>query len=123
MQRILVIDDEPAIRALLQTLLERGGYDVVTAPDGKKALRSFREAPADLIITDIFMPDMEGLETIRELRNDYPDLQIIAISGGGRTGPESYLKMAEIFGAVRSFTKPVNTDVLLDAVRELIGSV
>jgi DNA-binding response OmpR family regulator len=120
--RILVIDDEPPVRALLQTVLERAGYDVVTAPDGNKGLRYFHDFPTDLIITDIVMPEKEGLETIRELRMDYPEVKIIAISGGGRIAPEPYLSMAERFGAVRSFAKPVKADVLLGAVEELIGS-
>jgi DNA-binding response OmpR family regulator len=118
----LVIDDEPAIRALLQTVLERAGYDVETAPDGRKGIRCHRNAPADLIITDIVMPEKEGIELIRELREAHPEVKIFAISGGGRVAAGTYLTLAGQLGATRVFAKPVKTDVLLSAVREVVGT-
>ena len=121
MPRILVIDDEPPVCDLLQTILGRAGYDVNTAPDGVLGMRSHREAPADLIITDIVMPEKEGIELIRELRQAQPDVKIFAISGGGRVGPHTYLTLAEKLGALRTFAKPVKADVLLSAVREALG--
>lgn len=121
MPRILVIDDEAPVRTLFQMTLERAGYEVAVASDGKEGMESHRECPADVIITDIVMPEKEGLETIVELRRDFPEVKIIAISGGGRIGPDSYLDMAKSLGAHCAFAKPVNRDELLAALRELIG--
>ncbi len=97
------------------------GHEVVNASNGKEGIKLFRENGADLIITDIVMPEKEGLETIMELRKGYPDVKIIAISGGGRVDPESYLTMAEKMGASRTLTKPFEREELLEAVRELLG--
>ncbi len=120
MGKILVIDDDEQLRIMLKQLFERNGYEVITASDGEKGIRLFNETGADLIITDLIMPEKEGLETITELRRTHPDLKIIAISGGGRVKPDDYLKLAESLGATRSFVKPVDRDVLLTAVNELI---
>ena len=92
MALILIIDDDDQIRRVLRKTLERDGYDVADAPNGKEGIRLYRENPADLVITDIIMPEKEGIETIRELRRDFPEVKIIAISGGGRIGPDSYFK-------------------------------
>jgi YesN/AraC family two-component response regulator len=118
---ILIIDDDDQIRRVLRKTLERDGYDVADAPNGKEGIRLYRENPADLVITDIIMPEKEGIETIKELKRDFPEVKIIAISGGGRIGPESYLKMAKGLGAQRTLTKPLGRDELLKTVRELIN--
>lgn len=120
MARILVVDDEEPLRVLLRTMLERDGYEVEDAPNGIVAMRLLRDHPADLVIMDILMPEKEGIETIQEVRAAYPDTKIIAISGGGQIGPESYLEMARSFGAHRTLNKPVDRDVLLETVRELL---
>lgn len=120
MARVLIIDDEAQVRSMLRQMLEREGLEVVEASDGKIGVRMFRQSPTDLVITDIIMPDKEGLETIRELSKDYPELKIIAMSGGGLIGPQHYLKIAKGFGAVRTFTKPVDRDELVTAIRELL---
>ena len=93
MSKILVIDDDKNIRSLLRDFLERDGYEVMEAENGKVGLKLFRENGADLVITDLIMPEKEGIETIRELRRDFSDVKIIAISGGGAIGPETYLQM------------------------------
>jgi CheY-like chemotaxis protein len=120
MARILVVDDEAPVRKVLRTMLERAGYDVEDAPNGSIALEVLRDYPADVVITDIVMPEKEGIEIIQEMRADYPDIKIIAISGGGQIGPESYLEMARLLGAHQTLSKPVDGDVLLGAVRELL---
>jgi DNA-binding response OmpR family regulator len=107
MARILIIDDDVQILNMLRQTLEREGHAVVDAPDGNEGLRLFRENPTDLIITDLIMPEKEGIETIMELRRDFPDVKIIAISGGGRLDPGQYLSIAKSFGAQYTFTKPV----------------
>jgi YesN/AraC family two-component response regulator len=85
MANILIIDDDQQILNMLSQILKRAGYGVVEALDGKQGLKLYRENPTDLIITDIIMPEKEGLETIMELQRDFPDVKIIAISGGGIT--------------------------------------
>jgi YesN/AraC family two-component response regulator len=101
-------------------ILRREGYEVVEALNGKAGLKLYRENPTDLIITDLIMPEKEGLETIMELRRDFPDVKIIAISGGGKIDGEEYLFMAQKFGVQRTFAKPVARADLLKAVRELL---
>ena len=118
---ILVIDDDDQFRGMLRQTLEHAGYEVTDAPNGKEGIRVFRENPADLVITDIIMPEKEGIETIKELRRDFPDVKIIAISGGGRIGPVSYLKMAKGLGAQCTLTKPIEREELLKTVMELIN--
>jgi DNA-binding response OmpR family regulator len=120
MSLILVIDDDEIIRSLLRDLLERDGYDVMEAENGKTGLKLVRENGADLVITDLIMPEREGIETIRELRRDFSDVKIIAISGGGTIGPETYLQMAKSMGAHRVFGKPFNLEEMSEAIRELL---
>jgi len=95
MSRILIIDDDAQILKMLRQILEREKYHVTEASNGKEGLRLYRENPADLVITDIIMPEKEGIEIIIELKRDYPDVKIIAISGGGRINPEDYLDIAK----------------------------
>ena len=120
MARILIMDDDEQVLAMLEQTLERKGYEVETAINGKEGLKRHRENPADLIITDLVMPEKEGMETIRELLKDSPDVKIIAISGGGRVDPMGYLGTAKLLGAQCVFAKPVDRKVLLDAIRELL---
>ena len=119
MARILVIDDDEQVLDMLYESLTREGYDVLMASNGEQGMRLFREESVDRIITDLIMPEKEGIETIIELRQDFPDVKIIAISGGGRIGTKDYLHMAKIFGVQRTFTKPVAREQLLDAIKEL----
>ena len=122
MSRVLVIDDEPQIANMLKTLFESNGFEVDVATDGAAGLRLFRSNPADVVITDILMPEKEGLETIAELRRAYPDVKIIAMSGGTMAGVEGYLKMAELQGAGHVFKKPFKLADMLKAVNDLIDS-
>ncbi len=120
MARILVIDDDEQVLDMLYESLTREGYDVLRASNGEQGLRLYRQEPVDLIITDIIMPEKEGIETIIELRRDFPDVKIIAMSGGGRIGTKDYLHLAKIFGVQRTFTKPVAREQLLIAIKELL---
>jgi DNA-binding response OmpR family regulator len=121
MGRILVIEDEDQMRKLLRQVLEDAGYEVEEASDGLEGIGLYRENPADLIITDMIMPKKEGMEIILDLKLEFPEVKIIAISGGGRVGPEPYLQVAEGFGAERVFIKPFDIKELLEAVKEIIG--
>jgi DNA-binding response OmpR family regulator len=118
--RILVIDDDPEIRVILRQMLERAGYSVLDAPDGNVGITLYRQKRCDLIIVDIIMPVKEGLSTIRELKSESRKLKIIAISGGGRIGPEDYLQMAKKLGADWTLTKPFGREELLTAMGELL---
>ena len=119
MARILIIDDDIQFRSMLRQVLEREGYKVVDASDGKRGMRLFRQEQPDLVITDLIMPEKEGIETIIDLRRDFPEVKIIAVSGGGRIGPENYLHMAKDLGAQYTFAKPFDRKEILRAVREL----
>ncbi|RUM36026.1 MAG: response regulator [Desulfobulbus sp.] len=119
--RILVIDDNEQMLILLRQTMEWAGFDVDVAENGRLGQQLFEEQPADLIITDLIMPEQEGLETIRKLRKSAPEVKIIAISGGGRIGPEAYLPAAMELGADRIFAKPFDIKVLLATVRELLA--
>ena len=120
MARILVIDDDTDVRRMVRNMLDRAGHEVAEAPNGDIGTKMFRKEPFDLIITDIFMPEKEGLETIRELHREFPDLRIIAISGGGSVGHYSYLPLAKSFGATRTLSKPFSHQELLEIVNELL---
>ncbi len=119
--RILVIDDDELIRDTLRDVLEEAGYRVVEARDGAMGVRKHKANPCDLVITDIIMPEKEGLETIVELKRDYPQLRIIAVSGGGRVQKFDFLSLAEQFGADRILQKPFKNTELLETVRTLLG--
>ncbi len=118
--RIVVIDDNDLMREMLQDMLGAAGYEVVAAPTGKEGVRLYREMSADLIITDIMMPGEDGLEVIRQLQGEFPDIKIIAISGGDMKGRLDYLSFAEEFGALRAFSKPFDPKELLATVKELV---
>ena len=117
MAHILVADDQEKIRNMLKSLFEQFGHTVTVATNGKEAIQFYGENPADIIVTDILMPDMEGIETIRALRRIKSDVKIIAMSGGGTVGPDEYLHMAELFGAKRTIQKPFDVREVLDAVQ------
>jgi YesN/AraC family two-component response regulator len=121
MRKVLIIDDEPYILLMLKKMLEKAGYEVDLASSGIQGMKLFEKESADLVITDIIMPDKEGLEIILEMKKQRPDLKIIAISGGGRISPESYLECAVYFGASRVFQKPFKQKELISAVNELIA--
>jgi DNA-binding response OmpR family regulator len=116
--KILVIDDDDLVRGLVRLWLERAGYEVYDAENGKKGYGVQQKTPVDLLICDLIMPVQEGIETIRQFRENYPEIGIIAISGGGKIGGDAYLVMAEQLGAWRIFTKPLNRALLLETIKE-----
>ena len=122
MARILIIDDEDLVRFTLRQILERTGHEVLEAENGRQGIALHRASPADVIITDIIMPEQEGVETIIELRRDYPAVEIIAVSGGGRIGSREYLELARKFGARHVFAKPFDQRELLRAVDETLAA-
>jgi two-component system response regulator (stage 0 sporulation protein F) len=115
MATILIIDDEEPIRALLRITLEAAGYEVTEAANGRQGLERYRYRPTDLIITDIAMPDLNGLDVILALTRQFLHAKVIAISGEG--GETNVLDVAKLFGARWTFQKPFSIPQLLDAVR------
>ena len=120
MARILVIDDDAAIRLSLKLSLEDADHQVEEAANGLEGIGRFRANPADLVITDIFMPEKEGVELIDEIKRERPETKIIAISGGGRMNPDDYLTIARRLGAERTLLKPFDIEMLLDTVDGLL---
>jgi CheY-like chemotaxis protein len=121
MRRILVIDDDRNMLGILAEMLTTAGYEVVEASDGKEGMRLYKEAPFDLVITDLLMPEKDGLEVVMELRRDFPEVKIITHSGGGAYGNSS-LETSKALGAARTLRKPFREDQLLEAVREVLES-
>ena len=114
MARILLIDDDDSVRSMLRLTLAYFGHTVIEARKGKEGLELFQHANADLLITDIVVPEEEGLEVLMELRKRQPPVKIIAISGG------DYLHMAKLMGAAKVLAKPFSTNVLMAAIDELL---
>lgn len=120
MKRILVVDDEAQIRSMLTQMLEQEGYEVYTAENGEEGFTLVGRHSFDLVITDMIMPVKDGLKFIMELVRDYPDLKILAISGGGAIKAERYLTMAGYLGDIATLEKPFKREALLDVVKKQI---
>jgi DNA-binding response OmpR family regulator len=116
MTKILVIDDDILVRRTIARILEQGGYEVVLAEDGDKGVAKFRSERPDLVITDLIMPEKEGIETIIEMRREDPNARIIAVSGGGRVASMDFLVVASKLGAGAVLRKPFGPAELLDCV-------
>lgn len=121
MPSILVVDDEEQVRQLIRTTFEEAGYRVSEAGNGKEALEQYRRAPTDLVVTDILMPDQDGLECISILRSESPNVKIIAITGGSDLiGVLGFLDVAKMLGAHRTLQKPFEMKALLDAAESAL---
>jgi DNA-binding response OmpR family regulator len=123
MTRVLLIEDNAAMRELLRTILEQEHYEVLEAPDGEIGTQLFREQLPDVVLTEILMPKKDGIETIRDLRKEWPQVKIIAMSGGGyRVTQQSVLSAAEDFGALGTLAKPFFYQTLLRTVATVLTS-
>ena len=120
-QRILIIDDDERTRKLFRKILEAESYEVIEASDGNEGIKLYRQDPTDLVITDIIMPEKEGIETIMELKKDFPDVKVIAVSGGGHEEAESYLNIAKKVGAAEALTKPIKNDELVEIIANILN--
>ena len=121
MARILIIDDEAGIRETIGEVLTQDGHEVVEAVNGREGVDRFKETPADLVLTDIYMPRMGGTETIEEIKSISLETKIIAISGGGLLGPMTALQIAELRGADHVLIKPIQFEELARVIKELLG--
>ncbi len=118
---ILVIDDDKLMCLALAKILTSAGYNVVQACDGDEGLKLYRAQAFDLVITDLIMPDKEGIQIIRELRKENSSIRIIAMSAGGRGGATDYLKWARLMGAKQCLSKPIKREDLLGAVESVLA--
>lgn len=122
MPQILIIDDDEQVRSMLAETLRLEGYEVVEAANGKEGVERYQSEPTPLVITDIIMPEQDGVEAIHALRREYPQVKIIAISGGSANIRGDYLLgTANALGAAKTFGKPVDMNELLDAVKAILG--
>lgn len=121
MATILIVDDDVQFRAGVRRILAAEGHDIEEAGDGRLALERCRELPPDLVLLDIYMPDIDGVEAMYQLSQSHPDLRVIAVSGGGQLGKESALDVMRALGAVRVLTKPFEREELLGLVDEVLA--
>lgn len=121
MAGVLIVEDEKELREMLKTSLLRRKISVFEAANGKDAITHFKPSMTDLVITDIIMPEEDGLKVIMKLRELKPTIKIIAISGGGKAGPGSYLKLAKALGADAVYSKPFSISDLIAKIEELVN--
>lgn len=121
MASVLIIDDDASIRRVLRTVLERGGHRVDEAVNGAEGMQRYRTAPADLVITDVFMPDQDGIETIQQLREEFPAARILAISGGSLGGTSGTLTDALLLGADATLAKPFTIEQFTRTIAGMLG--
>jgi CheY-like chemotaxis protein len=121
MPGILIVEDEKDLREMLKVSLTRRKFTVLEAENGKDAITRFKPAVTDLVITDLIMPDEDGLKVIMKLRELKPTIKIIAISGGGKAGPASYLNLAKALGADAIYSKPFSVNDMINKIEELLG--
>lgn len=122
MAKILVVDDNEAMLKVMVSILERAEHEVTGVLEGKAALKLLKARGTDLLITDLIMPEIEGVELIREVRRNDPKLPILSVSGGGRVHSDLYLKLARQFGANAVLPKPFSASALTETVAQLIAA-
>lgn len=120
MGKILLVEDDELVRDMLAQVLTRASHEVVTATNGEEAAEVLKTIKPDLMVTDIIMPKKSGITLISEVKNKHPNMEIIAISGGGRLDPMGYLDLSESLGATVSFEKPIDNSALLMAIDLLL---
>ncbi len=123
MPSVLIVDDERLLQDMMALTLKHAGYEVFTASDGREALQLCGQRPFDVVITDLLMPEKDGIELLLQLRKQQPAPRTIAVSGGGCVGAEVYLRLAESLGVAKTLRKPCSAGQLLAAVSgSLAGS-
>lgn len=121
MARLLLIDDEAELRGLLKEALTDAGHEVADAASGDEGIALYRVAPADVVITDVLMPNKVGLQTILELKRDFPNARVIAISGGFNRRTNNDTALAKTLGVDRTLAKPFSAETLLQVVRDVLN--
>lgn len=120
-KKILLVDDEESIRRMVRVILGEDRYEFAEADNGLKAQAVLENHPAELIITDVIMPDCDGIELVMAIRKKLPDIKVVVMSGGGRVRAGHYLDLAEKLGAARVFEKPFDPSLLRQTVEELLA--
>ena len=120
MAKILLVEDDNLVRDMLVQVLKRASHDVISASNGDEATEALKQGQPDIMVTDIIMPKKSGITLISEVKSQHPEMEIIAISGGGRLDPTGYLDLSESLGASVSFEKPVDKSALLMAIDLLL---
>jgi len=121
MAGILIVEDQAEFREMLKEALSRRKYSIIEASDGKEAMLKFKASIVDLVVTDILMPEEDGLKVIMKLKEIKPGIKIIAISGGGKAGPGNYLNLAKALGADDILSKPFLLSTLISRIEELLN--
>ena len=121
MSKILIIDDDELVLDMMQASLQEEGYEVTVAVNGDEGIKRYREDPADVVITDVIMPEKEGISTLLELKLEFPGANVIVMSGGGRMSADGYLSTAKTLGANFTFQKPVEHEQLINAIETLLA--
>jgi CheY-like chemotaxis protein len=120
MPGILIIEDDNDLREMLKVSLHRRKYTIFEAQNGRDAITHFKPSVTDLVVTDLIMPEEDGLKVIMKLREIKPSIKIIAISGGGKAGPGSYLNLAKALGADVIYSKPFSVNDMIKKISELL---
>ncbi|MGA2692059.1 MAG: response regulator [Opitutaceae bacterium] len=121
MKRILLVDDDDLFRRMLALILTKLGYEVREACNGKEAIKLFDDSAPDVVLTDLIMPEKEGLETIAEIRQSHPHVKIIAMSGGGRVSAVDHLRVAKAMGADQILAKPFSNEAVAAALEMVLN--
>ena len=122
MPGVLIVEDDNELREMLKMMLLRKNFTVLEAENGKAAITHFKPLLTDLVVTDLIMPEEDGLKVVIKLRELKPSIKIIAISGGGKVGPGSYLNLAKALGADAIYSKPFSLNDLVDTIEQLLGN-
>jgi CheY-like chemotaxis protein len=122
MARVIVIDDQEPIRRIVRTALERAGHEVLDAADGEVGLQLLERHATDVVLSDIFMPGMDGIQMLRQIRRQFPAVKVIVMSGGDSTGMLDLRRDAELLGAVKSLSKPFTTHEIVAVVNSVLES-
>lgn len=120
MGRVIVIDDQEPIRRIVRSALERAGHDVLEAGDGERGLELLASHTADVVLSDIFMPGMDGIQMLRQIRKQFPSVKVIVMSGGDSRGMLDLRRDAELLGAVKSLSKPFTTHEIVAVVNSVL---
>ncbi|HCI56391.1 MAG TPA: response regulator [Bacteroidales bacterium] len=123
MAGIMIVEDQAEFREMLKEALLRRKYSIIVASDGKEAMLKFKASVVDLVVTDILMPEEDGLKVIMKLKEIKPGIKIIAISGGGKAGPGNYLNLAKALGADDILSKPFSLNTLISRIEELLNPI
>ena len=121
-KRVLIVDDDCELLDTLAEMLDGAGFTVAKANNGAEGIAAYKKTPADVVILDMLMPEKDGFETMNFLKRDYPDVKIIAMTGGGTIGSQDVLQWARLMGVTRAFSKPFQWEEMLQSVQQITNA-